>query len=153
MKKKHRNNFLHWYDAPENEEIAKRKSERFEQARIRLEQQERHIAVQEEKNRLRKEAIAREKAEAVATRAKKFFRIFSITNIAKAAVGVTTSVATLMFILRQLGTFNPDARELYFSLANKLNSFVSKAIYGGTVTVEAFNKAIDKVISIIKRRK
>ena len=131
--------------------IEERKNRRVEQSQERLKQNEQHLAIMEERNRLRKENMLKEKAAQRASRIKAFLKTISPINIATKAVALISAIAALIGVLRILSEYNPDARRLYIKIISGLNSAASKVISGSTDGISKLQKILSYVIRLVKR--
>lgn len=139
--------FSDLYETPEQ---AERKRERLAQSRIRLEQQALHLKIQQEKTRLLEEKRRKEENEKKVRTLKRIFSLYYIKKGAKAAAALVGAAASVVAALRVLAYMNPDARELYFALSNKLNALVSAVIQGTPGKFEKLKALIQEIGSAIK---
>lgn len=138
------------YDLAETPEQEFRKRERLAQSAERLKQKERHLKIQEEKVRLLEEKRRKEENEKRVKTLKRVFSLYYLKQGAKAAAALVAAAASVMAALRVLAQYNPDARELYFALSNKLNDLVSSVIKGTPGKAEKLKSLIDEIGSAIK---
>lgn len=138
-------------DLEEPMDVRQRKQERLEQARIRLEQRARHIALQERKANMLEKKRKKEEAEKRINRVKKLFSLYYVKKAVKTTLFLSSSVVSVGLVLRALAEINPDARRLYASLYNKLNEMVSMTIHGGRISIDKVNQMLEKMKSLIRR--
>lgn len=131
--------------------IEERRNRRVEQSQERLRQNEQHLAIMEERNRLRKEHMVREKVEQRARRIKAFLKTISPINIAKKAAILVTAIAGVIGALRVLSEYNPEARQLYINIITALNSAASKAIRGGSEGISKLQEVLSSIIRHVRR--
>lgn len=137
----------------------RRRSYRFydedEEKRLRkekyLELKEREIAAREERNRLRKQTIAAEKARERAITLRHLIDKFSVTNAVSLISKITMATAGVVALLRLLAEFNPESARIYMSLTTRLSRAIEAIVNGGVGAVSKASNIIDMIISKLKR--
>lgn len=135
----------------EDPNVTARKAERLAQSRIRLEQQQRHIAVQEEKNRLREEKIRQEKIEKRIKLLKRLFIEYPLkvgVAAVKIAAKIVTVAGSLFLLLREAAQFNPSAAYLYNEVITTITGLVER-VKNRTLR-ENVGAIFDKMLSLVK---
>lgn len=137
----------------------RRRSYRFydedEEKRLRkekyLELKEREIAAREERNRLRKQTVAAEKAKERAITLRRLLDKFSVTNAVSLISKITIATAGVVGLLRLLAEINPESARIYMSLTTRLSRAIEAIINGSVGAASKANNIIDMIISKLKR--
>lgn len=137
----------------------RRRSYRFydedEEKRLRkekyLELKEREIAAREERNRLRKQTVAAEKAKERAITLRRLLDKFSVTNAVSLISKITMATAGVVGLLRLLAEINPESARIYMSLTTRLSRAIEAIINGSVGAASKANNIIDMIISKLKR--
>lgn len=137
----------------------RRRSYRFydedEEKRLRkekyLELKEREIAAREERNRLRKQTVAAEKAKERAITLRRLLDKFSVTNAVSLISKITMATAGVIGLLRLLAEINPESARIYMSLTTRLSRAIEAIINGSVGAASKASNIIDMIISKLKR--
>lgn len=116
-----------------------------------LELKEREIAAREERNRLRKQTVAAEKAKERAITLRRLLDKFSVTNAVSLISKITMATAGVVGLLRLLAEFNPESARIYMSLTTRLSRAIEAIINGSVGAASKANNIIDMIISKLKR--
>ena len=133
------------------EEIQARRALRAEQAKQRLEQKEHHLQIQEKKIAMLKAKREKEEAEKKAKKLEKVLSLYYVKKTAKAIAYLASITASLILSLRLLAQYNPDAREFYFIIINRLNAALSAVLRGANGAVRRLGETITQVREFIRR--
>ena len=140
-----------FYRDLEDPSVSARKAERLAQSRIRLEQKEHHLKIQEEKNRLRKEKLRQERIEKTIKTLKRLFIEYPL-KAGKALIVITAKIVsvagTLFFLLREAAQFNPSAYALYNQIITTVSNLVEEA--KNRTLRENVGAVFDKILSMVK---
>lgn len=133
------------------EEIRARRALRAEQTKQRLAQKEHHLQIQEQKIAMLKAKREKEEAEKKAKKIEKVLSLYYVKKTAKTIAYLASITGSLILSLRFLAQYNPDAREYYFIIINRLNSALSSVLRGTTGAVRKLGEVITQVRNFIRR--